>query len=360
MAKIVQRRRGTTAEHVAFTGNEGEITVDLTEKTLRVHDGSTVGGTLLAKKDMSNVSNAVGIDQLILTDGNAGQVLQTDGAGNLSFTSQPVLPSLAMGGDLSGVVSNAQLKANVVTGTELADDAVSTNKIVNANVTSPKIANGSINTAHLTPSCVTASEIGAAAVEEAKLQTNSVSTIKILDSNVTTAKIADNAVTGTKIALASNATGDLMYYNGTDWVRLAPSSTTGQVLQSAGASTAPVWGSTPYDISFIAGYDSATAGADLIVQTYGEMVMARTGTFEGEVGFIDTVCTGAVVIVDVEKNGTTIYSTKPQFAVSTATMSAGVISTSAFASGDRLTFKITQIGSTIAGKGLRFMLKCKV
>ena len=360
MAKIVQRRRGTTAEHVAFTGNEGEITVDLTEKTLRVHDGSTVGGTLLAKKDMSNVSNAVGIDQLILTDGNAGQVLQTDGAGNLSFTSQPVLPSLAMGGDLSGVVSNAQLKADVVTGTELADNAVSTNKIVNANVTSPKIANGSINTAHLTPSCVTASEIGAAAVEEAKLQTNSVSTIKILDSNVTTAKIADNAVTGTKIALASQAQGDLMHYDGTNWARLAPSSTAGQVLQSAGSGAAPVWGSTPYDISFIAGYDSATAGADIIVQTYGEMVMARTGTFEGEVGFIDTVCTGAAVIVDVEKNGTTIYSTKPQFAVSTATMSAGVISTSAFASGDRLTFKVTQIGSTVAGKGLRFMLKCKV
>ena len=64
MAKIVKRRRGTTAEHVAFTGNEGEITVDLTLNTLRVHDGSTVGGTLLAKADMSNVSNAVGIDQI--------------------------------------------------------------------------------------------------------------------------------------------------------------------------------------------------------------------------------------------------------------------------------------------------------
>ena len=360
MAKIVQRRRGTTAEHVAFTGNEGEITVDLTEKTLRVHDGSTVGGTLLAKKDMSNVSNAVGIDQLNFADGNAGEVLQTDGSGNFSFTSQPVLPSLAMGGDLSGVVSNAQLKADVVTGTELADDAVSTNKIVNANVTSPKIANGSINTAHLTPSCVTASESGAAAVEEAKLQTNSVSTIKILDSNVTTAKIADNAVTGTKIALASQAQGDLMHYDGTNWARLAPSSTAGQVLQSAGSGAAPVWGLTPYDISFIAGYDSATVQDDLVVQTYGEMVLARTGTIEGEVGYIDTASAGAAVIVDVEKNGTTIYSTKPQFAVSTATMSAGVISTSAFASGDRLTFKVTQIGSTVAGKGLRFMLKCKV
>ena len=89
------------------------------------------------------------------------------------------------------------------------------------------------------------------------------------------------------------------------------------------------------------------------------MVMARTGAFEGEVGYIDTVCTGAVLICDVLKNGSTIYSTKPQFAVSTAVMTAGVISTTAFASGDRVTFKVTQIGSTVAGEGVRFMLKCK-
>ena len=78
------------------------------------------------------------------------------------------------------------------------------------------------------------------------------------------------------------------------------------------------------------------------------------------VGYIDTVCTGSVLICDIEKNGTSIYSTKPQFAVSTAAMTAGVISTSAFVSGDRVTFKVTAVGSTVAGKGVRFMLKCKV
>jgi len=115
----------------------------------------------------------------------------------------------------------------------------------------------------------------------------------------------------------------------------------------------------PYDVSFLAGYDAVTAPADVVVQTYGEMVMARPGTFVGEVGYIDTVCTGSVLICDVEKNGTSIYSTKPQFAVSTAAMTAGVISTSAFASGDRVTFRVTAIGSTVGGKGVRFMLKCK-
>ena len=36
MAKIVQRRRGTTTDHNNFPGAAGEITVDLTDKTVRV------------------------------------------------------------------------------------------------------------------------------------------------------------------------------------------------------------------------------------------------------------------------------------------------------------------------------------
>jgi acetyltransferase-like isoleucine patch superfamily enzyme len=49
MATAVQLRRGTAAEHTSFTGLEGEVTVDTTNDTLRVHDGSTAGGFRLAK-----------------------------------------------------------------------------------------------------------------------------------------------------------------------------------------------------------------------------------------------------------------------------------------------------------------------
>ena len=48
MAKQLQLRKGTAAEHSTFTGADGEVTVDTTNKTLRVHDGTTVGGTQLA------------------------------------------------------------------------------------------------------------------------------------------------------------------------------------------------------------------------------------------------------------------------------------------------------------------------
>ncbi|MGI5845968.1 MAG: hypothetical protein ACOX7D_02180 [Alphaproteobacteria bacterium] len=50
-ARQIQIRRGTEDEHANFTGAIGEITMDTTNNILRVHDGATMGGTVLAKKD---------------------------------------------------------------------------------------------------------------------------------------------------------------------------------------------------------------------------------------------------------------------------------------------------------------------
>lgn len=49
MAKQVQLRRGTSTECDAFTGVVGESFYDTTNKRLRMSDGSTAGGTPLAK-----------------------------------------------------------------------------------------------------------------------------------------------------------------------------------------------------------------------------------------------------------------------------------------------------------------------
>ena len=51
MTRILQVRRGTSAQHNNFTGLAGEITFDSTNKTLRVHDGETLGGIALARHD---------------------------------------------------------------------------------------------------------------------------------------------------------------------------------------------------------------------------------------------------------------------------------------------------------------------
>jgi hypothetical protein len=46
----IRRRRGTTAQHAAFVGAEGEITIDTSKKTVVVHDGVTPGGTAAARE----------------------------------------------------------------------------------------------------------------------------------------------------------------------------------------------------------------------------------------------------------------------------------------------------------------------
>lgn len=56
MATQVQLRRGTQAQNDAFIGAIGEISVDTTNKRIRVHDGSTAGGIPVAK--LSDVSGA--------------------------------------------------------------------------------------------------------------------------------------------------------------------------------------------------------------------------------------------------------------------------------------------------------------
>jgi hypothetical protein len=69
---------------------------------------------------------------------------------------------------------------------------------------------------------------------------DAITSTKILNNAVTSTKIATNSIDGTKIALGSDAQGDTMYYNGTDWIRL-PKGTAGQVLTMNAGATAPEW-----------------------------------------------------------------------------------------------------------------------
>jgi len=58
MAKRVQLIRHLAAAADAFIGKVGELTVNLTANALRVHDGATVGGHEMSRKDASNLQAA--------------------------------------------------------------------------------------------------------------------------------------------------------------------------------------------------------------------------------------------------------------------------------------------------------------
>ncbi|HRY33385.1 MAG TPA: hypothetical protein P5531_10500 [Bacteroidales bacterium] len=62
--------------------------------------------------------------------------------------------------------------------------------------------------------------------------------------------VADNAVDGTDISLASEAAGDIMYFNGTDWVRLAKNSTGYKYLYSSDGN--PSWQTAVSSVGLLA------------------------------------------------------------------------------------------------------------
>lgn len=75
---------------------------------------------------------------------------------------------------------------------------------------------------------------------------------------------------------------------------------------------------------------------------------------------VNTAPTGSTLIVDIKQGGTTILSTLLSIdaseKTSTTAASPAVISTSALTDDAEITIDITQIGSTIAGKGLKIWL----
>ena len=116
----VQLRRGTTAEHSSFTGAAGEITVNTSNNSIHVHDGSTAAGTEMATKasvDNKTLSNIIDADSdthvKVEASSDSDEILFTAGGTAVAkFTSAALLPMVNSNGstgfDLGA--SNAQWK----------------------------------------------------------------------------------------------------------------------------------------------------------------------------------------------------------------------------------------------------------
>lgn len=102
MSKQVAIRRGTATEHASFTGIEGEITVDTTNTSLRVHNGATVGGRQMARADGVNASG----DWPINITGNAATATTATSATTAGTLSGTV--AIANGGTGSTTASAAR------------------------------------------------------------------------------------------------------------------------------------------------------------------------------------------------------------------------------------------------------------
>lgn len=116
MATQIQYRRGTGTQNDAFTGALGEITVDTTNGTLRVHNGITAGGSNIATVSYVSAqiasSNAIvfGTSNVRVSSSGGNVVTSVGGTANvLNVTSTGAIIT----GDLS-VTGNATLSGNIL------------------------------------------------------------------------------------------------------------------------------------------------------------------------------------------------------------------------------------------------------
>jgi hypothetical protein len=125
MSIQVQYRRGSAAENDIFTGALAEITVDTTNKTIRVHDGATAGG--------SNIATVAYVDNSI-SSLSANSI--TDGTSNVRI--------VGTNGNVSvGINGNANVGVFTASGLIVTGSIEATNGFIGLDATA--IANGSAN-----------------------------------------------------------------------------------------------------------------------------------------------------------------------------------------------------------------------
>jgi len=158
-------------------------------------------------------------------------------------------------------------------------------------------------------------------------------------------------VTGSLALTSVTTSGGVMYASGSQ-MRVTPTGSSGQILQSQGTAT-PLW-RTP-----TGGMIWYLDGEQLVGASQGAQVtMPFSITLSGVTMNIKGAPTGAALIADVKSDGASIFSTKPQInAGETTGGSDASFSVSSIPINAIVTLDIDQVGSTFAGSGLTVIVR---
>lgn len=184
-ATVAETLQGHAAdEFVAKIGNSslaGTLTLE-NENAVRLEDSGT---NYVGLKAPATVSSSYTLT-LPPAVGTSGQVLTTNGAGELNWSSSGA-------GSVTNVATGAGLTGGPIT-------ASGTIALANDGVTTSHILDGTISTPDIAADAVTSAKIAAGAVDTSDLADGSVASIKILNDAITTAKLADASVIDSKVA----------------------------------------------------------------------------------------------------------------------------------------------------------------
>ena len=140
MATSVQLRRGTTTQNNAFTGALGEVSVDTTLDTLRVHDGSTAAGfEITSNAAVQTLTNktftAPKINEAVAVTSTASELNIIDASvGNTALATDVATSAGA------GTSNNFKIKHTLTLAGTLADDATH----ADITITNNKVLAGSV------------------------------------------------------------------------------------------------------------------------------------------------------------------------------------------------------------------------
>ena len=101
MAIQIQLRRGTNTQHSTFTGVLGEVSINTTNNSLHMHDGTTAGGHELAKVNFSNVASGAIANSKLANSTISGIALGSN------------LATLTIGTGLTGAAYNGSTASTV-------------------------------------------------------------------------------------------------------------------------------------------------------------------------------------------------------------------------------------------------------
>lgn len=157
-----------------------------------------------------------------------------------------------------------------------------------------------------------------------------------------------------ELEITSEASGDIIYYDGSDWVRLAKGSNA-EILTLANG--LPSWAAASGGGSD--GVAFYLAGTCYVGDAQIRINIPKAATVSKVVARIITAPTGADINLNVQKNGTNdILSSDLAIAASATTGTSTSIDTDYddLAENDFITVDINQVGSTVAGADLMVAL----